>query len=286
MLGNRPEEFEKIFRRVFRPDARLLLGILKVFRRPIVRLLVVEADRRVAATTIVTFPPKCAFVSNVVVDAPYRRRGYARAMLEEARRTAKKAGRRYIALDVLESNTPARALYESIGYRPLRAQLRLVNDSMARFSGAPPSPTGVRPFHRSDVPALVELVRRQAPASVEEVLPTRKARFVESGMVTRMLESEDASWVVDRGKGPEAYVGATVSAAMEAAYLAEPVVAESVEPALAESLVATASAWCATRRSPRILTMVNRDNARGRAALDATGFRDAQALWTLYRSVD
>jgi len=286
LLGNRPEEFEKIFRRVFRWDTRLILGILNLFHRPIVRILVVEADGRIAATTLVSFLPKCAFVSNVVVDEPYRRKGFARQMLEEARRTAKSAHRQYIALDVLDSNTPARTLYESLGYRPLRAQSRLVNDSMARLSEATPSRAEIRPFRRSDVPALLEIARRGNPPTVEEVLPTRKSRFVESAMVTRMLESEEAAWVVDRGRGPEAHIGAVVSAAMEAAHLSVPVLADSVDPALAEDLVTTAAAWCAARKAPRILTMAHNDDARGRSALDATGFRDAHALWTLYRPVD
>ena len=32
LLGNRPEEFQKIFRRIFRWDTRLILGILHLLR--------------------------------------------------------------------------------------------------------------------------------------------------------------------------------------------------------------------------------------------------------------
>lgn len=286
LLGNRPEEFEKIFRRIFRWDSRLLLGLLRLVGRPIVRALAVEVDGRLVATTLVTFPPVTAYVSNVVVDSAHRRKGYARRMLEEARRSARRARRKYVALDVLETNTAARTLYESIGYRPLRSKSRLVNDSLAQSAAAPPPVPGIRPFRRSDVPALVELVRRQTPPAVEAVLPTRKNRFVEPGLVTRMLASEDASWVIDRGRGPEAHVAASVSAATEAAFLSAPSLSESVDPGLATALVATAVAWCAERKAPRILTMVANDDRRGRAALEATGFRDALALWTLYRPVD
>lgn len=286
LLGNRPEEFEKVFRRVFRWDSRLILGFMQLIGRPIVRALVVEADGGVVATTLVTFPPVSAYVSNVVVHPAHRRRGYAKQMLEEARRTAKRAGRKYLALDVLETNTGARTLYASLGYRPLRSRSHLVRESTGRSDTAPSANPAVRAFRRSDVPALVDLLRRQTPPAVEEVLPTDAGRFVGSGFVTRFLASQDAAWVIDRGRGAEAHVAANVSATTEAAHLTAPTLSESVDAALADALVTTATAWCAARKAPRILSMVAADNPRGRAALEAAGFRNALALWTLYRPVD
>ena len=285
LLGNRPEEFERIFRRIFRWDSRLILGILKLFGRPIVRALVVEADGRVIATTLVTFPEGSAYVSNVVVDAAYRRRGYARLMLEEARKTAVRAKRRYIVLDVLENNTGARALYESLGYRPIRSRSQFVHESMAQLAVAPPANSAIRPMRRSDIAALVALSKRQTPPEVETVLPTLPERFAQHGVANRMMSSEEVSWVIDRGRGPEAHVAATVSEAFDAAHLAAPTIAESVDERLAAELVATAGAWCAARKAHRILSMVAADNPRGRSALEAVGFQHALPLWTLYRTV-
>jgi len=285
IFGNRPEEFEKVFRRIFRWDAQLLLVLLKWFGRPMVRALVVEADDRVVATVLVTFPAGAAYVSNVVVDAAYRRRGYARRMLEEAYRTAEHAGRGYIALDVLDSNTGARALYDSLGYRPLRQRSEVLHDTVARFAVPRPENGSIRAMRRSDIPYLTEIVRRQTPPKVEAVLPTGKGRFAESGLVTRILDSEEAAWVVDRGHGPEAHVAATVSRAMEAAHIGAPVIGESVDDALAADLVSRAGAWCAARQVPRILSMVPTDDRRSSTALEAVGFRHARALWTLYRPV-
>jgi len=285
LLGNRPEEFEKIFRRIFRWDSRLILGILKLFGRPIVRALVVEVDGRVVATTLVTFPEGSAYVSNVVVDATHRRQGYARRMLEEARRAASRAKRRYIVLDVLESNTGARTLYESLGYRPIRSRSQFVHDSMTQLATAPPANPAIRAMHRSDVAPLVAISKRQTPPEVENVLPTRPERFSQHGIANRMMASEEASWVIDRGHGPEAHVAATVSDAFDAAHLTAPTLAESVDDRLAFELVATAGAWCATRKAHRVLSMVAADNPRGRAALEAVGFQHALPLWTLYRPV-
>jgi ribosomal protein S18 acetylase RimI-like enzyme len=288
VLGNRPEEFEKVFRRVFRWDVRLMLVLMKGFGRPIVRALVVEADGRVVATSLVTFPARAAYVSSVVVDVAYRRRGYARRMLEEAYRTAQRSRRKHIVLDVLDSNTGARALYDSLGYRPLRQRSEVLHDSVERFAATAPGPEhrSIRPVHRSDVPHLVELARRQTPPEVEAVLPTGKGRFVESRFVNRILVSEEAAWVVDRGHGPEAHVAAMVSRAMVAAHVGAPVIGESVDDRLAAELVSTAGAWCAARQVPRMMSMVAVDDLRGRAALEAAGFRHARTLWTLCRPVD
>jgi len=286
LLGGRPEEFQRIVRRAFRWDTRLLLGLLRLFGRRIFRFLVIETDQRMVAMTMVTFPSVAAYVSNVVVDPAYRRRGYAKQMLEEARRTAKAAGRTYIALDVLETNTPARRLYDSLGYRPLRTRTHYVHESSGP-AGSPPAPDpAVRPFRPDDAAALVAIVRRQTAPEVERVLPTRESHFRGSRFENRLLESEAASWVVDRGNGAEAYVGTTVSAAFEAANLTAPVVSESVDPELAVSLVRTAGAWVAARKAPRVLCQVDDVNVRGRAALEAGGFRRVLASSTLYRPVD
>lgn len=286
LLGGRPEAFERVVRRLFRWDSRLVLGIFRLVGRPLFRFLVLDLDGQIAGTTMISFPRVSAYVSNVVVDPSQRRKGYAKQMLEEARHTAKRAGRQYVALDVLDTNTGARTLYESIGYRPLRARNQFVSEPVAQFGTAMPIHPAIRPFRRSDADELAEVVRRQTPPAVEEVVPTTPRAFIGSGLQNRMLASEEAAWVIDRGHGPEAHLGATVSEVFDAAHMTSPVVSESVSSDLAETLVRTAGAWCAARKALRILSMVADDNTRGRAALEATGFRHAFALWTLYRPVD
>lgn len=285
LLGNRPEDIRRIVRSVFRWDRRLVLGLLRAFGRPVFRLRVVEADHHLVAMTMVTFPRTSAYVSNVVVDPAYRRRGYAKQLLEEARRIAKGAGRRYVVLDVLENNHPARTLYESLGYRPLRTKTHYVLAPTGSFGAVPPSTPAIRPFRPPDATALVEIVRRQTSRAIEAVTPTSESRFLVSRFLNRILESEEAAWVVDRGSGAEAHVAATVSAGFDAANMSTPVVAESVETELAGALVRTAGAWVAERKAPRILSIVADDNARGRAALEAVGFNRVLASSTLYRPV-
>lgn len=282
ILGTRPEGFEEIFRRVFRWDARLLLGMLRLFGRAPFHFFVVEEDGRIVATTILSFSGPTGYLSMVVVDPAYRRRGYAQALLERARTTALRTRRRFMALDVLVNNTPARALYERVGYRPLRSLSFLAHDHAQSFVGVSP-PASIRPFRPSDARALVAIARQANPPEVEQVLPIDEASIRGSRLANRVMISETAAWVIDRGHGPEGWIRGVVSQATEAGHFAAPVVGANVEPELALDLVRAAGAWCAGRGIQRLATEVPEANRRARAALEGGGFHEAFQTLTLYR---
>jgi ribosomal protein S18 acetylase RimI-like enzyme len=288
LLGNRPEGIERIVRRVLRWDSRLVLGLLRLVGRPLFRMIVVEVDRELVASALITFPPRAAYVSNVVVDPAHRRRGYAKRMLEVARESGRRAGRKYLALDVLDANTPARLLYESLGFRPLRATADLVCEGPAdlRTAADPHHRAIIRPFARADVRPLVAIARRQAPTLVEAVLPIGEGAFLGSAMTARMLDSTDAAWVVDRGAGPEGYVAASVSRVSAAGHMAAPVLSETLDGSVGVALARTALDWCGAHRVPRVMSRIAEYNTWGRAALEGVGFRNAFSARTLYRPVD
>ncbi|HTP54510.1 MAG TPA: GNAT family N-acetyltransferase [Thermoplasmata archaeon] len=171
ILGTRPEAFEKIVRRIYRWDSRLLLGLLRLVGRPIYRFLVIEDAGRIVATTLLTFPEGAGYVSMVVVDPQHRRRGFAKRLLEEARRATARRGRPFVALDVLEANAPARALYEAIGFRTLRATGYYVREGPAPPAD-PPLPS-IRAFRKDDAVPLAAIAQRNAPADVAKILPVR-----------------------------------------------------------------------------------------------------------------
>ncbi len=283
ILGSRPEGVAEITRRVFRWDARLVLGLLRLFGRPVFRFFVIEENGRIIATTLLAFAGPTAYISTVAVDPAYRRRGLARRLLESSRAAAARRGSTYLALDVLASNAPARALYESIGYRALRSNMQMVCDLPNGVAPAAPPVAGLRPFDRKDAPALARLSQEGKPTEVEKVLPTSAREIAGSAVVGRMLTTVSAAWVIDSGGGPVAWVAAASSPATEAAHLSNPIIAPSVGPEAARGLVATALTWCAARRAPRVASMVPGENRRGHEALLAAGFRDAFPLFTLYR---
>lgn len=284
VLGLRREGFERIIHRVFQWDLRFALGLMRLVGRAPFRFFVIAESERIVATTLLSFPPGAGYVSTVAVDPAFRRRGYARRLLEAARTASVRRGRAYVALDVLEKNAPARQLYASAGFGPLRTTAFLMRDVDSTPGSEPALPPGIRPFRPADAVPLAEIAQRTAPPEVAKVLPVRPRELIGSGLVERLMSSESASWVVDRGEGPEAHVTAVVTPATEAAHLSAPIVAESVEPAIAGALLRTAVAWVASRHAPRVVTMAPDDNTLGRAALAEVGFRHALGVLTLYRS--
>ncbi len=285
LLGTRPEGFFEVVRRIFRWDVRFVLGLLRLVGRPIFRFFVVEEAGRLVATTLLTFSRRAGYVSMVVVDPAWRRRGLAQSLLERARAASRARRRPYLVLDVLAANTPARALYDRLGFRTLRETAYFVHERPD--GGAPPAAAvpGLRPFRSEDARALVATARRVRPAVVEEVLPATERELTGSPWEGDLLASERAAWVIDDGAGAVAWVAAAVSRATEAGHLSSPILAESLDPERALGLVATATRWCADRGSPRVLAMVPRENERGRAALVGAGFREAIPVLTLYRGV-
>jgi ribosomal protein S18 acetylase RimI-like enzyme len=283
LLGTDFAEATRVVRRIFRWDTQLVVRLARWFGRPLYRFFVVEEDHQVVATTLLSFPERAGFVSQVVVDPAYRRRGYAVALLERARVATQATGRRFLALDVLAQNTPARALYERLGYRPLRELTCVVYDPGPEAPGSAPS--AVRPFRARDVPPLLEIARRTVPPAVQEVFPVREGSVRFSGSIDRILASETAAWVVDRGRGAEAYVSATWSAVTAAGNCSAPIIGEGLDAADAEALVRTAVDFCTARGSVRVIARVPTANVRAHAALLGGGFHDAHTEWTLYRPV-
>jgi ribosomal protein S18 acetylase RimI-like enzyme len=90
-----------------------------------------------AAGNVSPHPPLDAFyVDALAVDAAFRRRGVARALLNVAEQQALDAGFTRIALDTGLTNHGARALYDSYGFRE-REIRRAPDDRTARALGGP-----------------------------------------------------------------------------------------------------------------------------------------------------
>jgi ribosomal protein S18 acetylase RimI-like enzyme len=64
------------------------------------------------------------FIYNIVVDAPFRGRGYGRAAMQLAEEEAKRNGLHALALNVFGHNQVARDLYLSLGYRETSVRMK------------------------------------------------------------------------------------------------------------------------------------------------------------------
>jgi ribosomal-protein-alanine N-acetyltransferase len=283
LLRWRPGAFDAVVQRVFRPDVRLLLWMFDAFRHPVYKVVVLEAEGRLAGAAVLTFPTKAGYISSVVVDEPFRGRGYATQIVHACEAASRRAGRKFTVLDVLVTNAPARSLYEKLGYRMLRGQSYYFRDSDGPGPAEPGVAPGVRPFARRDAKPLTALAMGLLPRAVTEVLPVAAGHFRETPLVTMGLDSESAAWTVDRGRGVEGFVRGTVSSATESGHLSAPLLSPDVPEETGRALVRTATDWIQRHGVRRVVCELPTHNATGLAVLAREGFREAIALETLFR---
>ena len=285
LLGWRPESFNRVVRRLYRWDYRLLLGLMRLIGRPVYRCFVVDVDGRVAGITLLTFGARAGYVSSVVVDEPFRRRGYAKTLLSAASEATRRSRRSSVVLDVLEQNLPAKALYASLGYRRLRGQGFFRLDPLADPPSPAAPPGGVRPFRPADAEGLAEIQRAGTPPEVEEVLPSEASAFRVSRALTGAFESTSEAWVAPAEGRPRAFIRATSSGVTEAGHLAGPVIEAGVDDPAVDALLETALAWLRAHGHRRAVAEVAEYDPRGRSALERAGFKEAQRMETLVRSL-
>jgi ribosomal protein S18 acetylase RimI-like enzyme len=85
-----------------------------------------ESEREVGWLWLGASPqdPDAGFVFDIIIDANARRRGCGRAAMRAVEQFFEAEGRLSIGLDVAGGNEAARALYESMGYRPIMTSMR------------------------------------------------------------------------------------------------------------------------------------------------------------------
>ena len=100
------------------------------------QVLVVEMDGAIAgfAVVVVDLPPldtyyAAATISDVYVAPAFRGRGLGRSLVEAAVAKIRDAGLHAVSLNVAAGNEAARALYRSLGFRPMQETLLLPLDS-------------------------------------------------------------------------------------------------------------------------------------------------------------
>ncbi|MFZ1022920.1 MAG: GNAT family N-acetyltransferase [Thermoplasmata archaeon] len=285
VLGMRPEVFERIVRRLYRWDLRLLLGLARAFGRPLFRLFVIDEGGAVAASTILTFSGPTGYLSSVVVDVPFRRRGLARRLIMVCREATRKTGRKFVALDVLVGNGPARTLYEREGFQPIREQIFWVHEHPVDLSSTGESAVGnFRLFRSSDAKAIAAIATARNPREVNTVLPVTARTFTPPKLIDSALLTHGLAWVLTDQDRPVAYIRASVSQAMDAGHLSDPIFAPEVDPVRAAAFVAFAGRWVAREGARRVATSVPVDNTAGSSALAAGGFHEAFRSFTLFRT--
>ena len=93
-------------------------------------------DRLRGLVLTTTLQRDTAHIAQLAVDPAYRRRGLARALVEDVSRRAGEAGCWRVTLLVAEDNTSARDLYASLGFEPVSAFLYATRQAPNRLRGS------------------------------------------------------------------------------------------------------------------------------------------------------
>jgi ribosomal protein S18 acetylase RimI-like enzyme len=273
LVGFSPDAVGQVLRKIEGVGLRFLLGLARLFGRPIFIVLIVDIDGRVRGTAVLNFTPETSYVSGVVVDSSLRHQGLAQTLMRACEELTRKYHRPCVTLDVLSQNAPANRLYEKGGYVPLRDQLWLVRP----FSSDAPLPapsrtTNIRPPRSGDGAELAELDNALMPPEVRKIVPRHRRDFRGGRGTRNILESESESWVLEFNGRPAGFLQATVSRAMEAANLSAPLFGADVPDPVGRDLLLTALSWIQSHKAPRVLTQIPEHEWGRRPLMESLGF--------------
>jgi len=177
----------KSFRRIW-PLMRVA-QILAPSLRDMFRGYVAIEDGKIVGVTIVQRHGTTSawLVGTVGVLPGYRRRGIARAAIEKSLALMRQRGAEKTWLGVINGNTPAQRLYESLGFEVYDAiaDYSLSNPALPSVSPLPPG-FSVSRLPRSDWQTRLSLEERIVPEEARQFEPVEKGRF-RHPLVLRLL---------------------------------------------------------------------------------------------------
>jgi len=159
VTGFDPDHVRQMVNQLFGIFGRIFLGLTTLFGRESVKFLVAEVDNRVVGTTIVNNDRRVGYISTVMVNPDYRRKGIATMLMGSAVDYIGKRKMNKAVLHVVSTNIPAKNVYSKLGFIEFENITHLVGeiDSLSR-----PENTGkvlVRPFQNSDINQVCSLIR-------------------------------------------------------------------------------------------------------------------------------
>lgn len=141
----------------------------------------VDAGRVVGNATVRRAPAygRGHIVGNVAVLPEYRGHGIARQLMEACIERAREEGSSWVALEVSADNTPARHLYQSLGFQQTGAVAQLLRQASSPLSGLGTQTSAwVRKPRSGEETQVFSLARSATPEGLRWAEPLRESEFV------------------------------------------------------------------------------------------------------------
>lgn len=159
-MGLNVEHLKERIEHFFGFTGRLMLLLLRVFRKEPFRFFVADIGGNVVGTTMISRDGKVGYISTVMVHPSYRGRGIAKKLLRTAISYIRQRGMKRAVLHVDSINKPAKNLYAKLGFEEFEKMVYMVGDvntvsSKQEFMDA----VHIRNFQKKDIDQVYELAK-------------------------------------------------------------------------------------------------------------------------------
>jgi ribosomal protein S18 acetylase RimI-like enzyme len=149
--GLDPDHVTDMVNRVFGRTGSLLLGLMRLFGKEPLKLLVAEAEGRIVGTTLINLREKSGYISSVMVHTDHRRRGIAATLMTSALEYIREKKKMRAVLHVDSTNAPAISLYAKLGFRTFDHSAYFVGKTNSMAAQENTSRVEIRRFQNEDL---------------------------------------------------------------------------------------------------------------------------------------
>jgi len=260
-----------------------LLGLTRLFGRPIVDTLVATTGNDIQGTGTILWFPKSAYVAGVATKPEWRGRGVASAILGRLEALARRRRREWMLLDVESGNEPAVRVYQKSGYRVTDTFTWLASTGLP--PARPVTADGARRVGASEWPELTALLDASRPADYRAAFPARKRVLHHNEVMVHGGRTESATWWRRTDAGAAVVVrayfvpGARMGAFFPMSTLPEPRAEEF------SGILAAAVDWVRSRNPQRCLAVAPEPRGGIAASLEQLGFTGGISSAVMVRPV-
>jgi len=258
-----------------------VLGLFRLFGRPLLRVFVALDGERVVGTGMLLWTRNTGYVAGMSTVPEYRGRGIASRILALGQAEAMRRRRDWLVLYVESENETARRVYRKAGYRDGAISTWFVRTGVPPTSG--PVPAGTRPATDSEVEAVAPALEEGRAAEYRAAFPLTAHLLTHLQMLLSGRRVEHRTWVFRGASGspvavrayydPDTGVGTYLVVTGRSGPTAEEV----------STALGAATDWLRARGAAKCVAVVSEPAGAAGTALERLGFAPAVSTTVMIR---
>lgn len=186
MIGFDPDHIRKIADQMFSILGKIFLGFLKLLGKEPFKLFVAETNGRVVGTTLVNTRGKAGYIGAVMVHPTYRRKGVATKLMKATLNYVRKKKLSRAVLHVTSTNTPAKNLYNRLGFKKFEDMVHLVANinSLGKLENV--EGVLIRNLEKGDIESVYGLISRSEDPTHLKVFDFKK-KDLKTSLIQRII---------------------------------------------------------------------------------------------------